>query len=192
MSISFVLGNGRSRLSIDPNLLTRKGKIYGCNAIYRDFIPDYLIAVDPKMIVEIDNNRVQYTTNVWTNKNGRFKNIDRLNFFDPSKGWSSGPTALLLASMHKSREIYILGFDYQGINGKLNNVYADTNNYRKSTDPATYYGNWCRQTEMVVRDHPDINYYRVTEPNPLTFDWNTEYKNFHTITYNQFKEKFSI
>jgi hypothetical protein len=192
MTISFVLGNGRSRLAIDPQLLTRKGKTYGCNAIYRDFIPDYLIAVDPKMIVEINENRVQYTTNVWTNRNSRFKNFDRLNFFEPSKGWSSGPTALLLATMHKSSEIYMLGFDYQGLEGKLNNVYADTQNYRKSTDPATYHGNWSRQTEIIVKEHPEINYYRVTGPNPLVFDWNNQYKNFHNITYSEFKDKFSL
>ena len=33
----------------------------------------------------------------------------KLNFFPPSKGWSSGPTALWLASQHGSKQILILG-----------------------------------------------------------------------------------
>ena len=39
----FALGNGESRLQLDLEKLRGHGKIYGCNAIYRDFIPDVLI-----------------------------------------------------------------------------------------------------------------------------------------------------
>jgi hypothetical protein len=53
---SFVLGNGNSRLNIHPSQLQPFGKIYGCNALYREFEPDYLVAVDPKMIVEIEKS----------------------------------------------------------------------------------------------------------------------------------------
>jgi hypothetical protein len=193
MSLAFVLGNGRSRLGIDPNQLEKKGKVYGCNAIYRDFLPDYLIAVDPKMVIEIDKNKIQNTTQVWTNRNSRFKEIENLNFFEPSKGWSSGPTALWLASKHENLKIYILGFDYKGINGNFfNNVYADTYNYRRSTDPATYHGNWSRQTETVIKDHPNIEYIRVVEINFLDFDWSLKYENFKIMYYEDFKHEFSL
>ena len=40
--IAFVLGNGLSRKPIDPHLLKQHGRIYGCNALYRTFAPDYL------------------------------------------------------------------------------------------------------------------------------------------------------
>mgnify|MGYP000529900531 CR=1 FL=1 len=42
----FVLGNGTSRKSIDLPKLAMCGKIYACNAVYRTFAPDYLVAVD--------------------------------------------------------------------------------------------------------------------------------------------------
>ena len=51
--IAFVLGNGVSRKSIDPHALKLHGKTYGCNALFRTFAPDYLVAVDTKMIMEI-------------------------------------------------------------------------------------------------------------------------------------------
>ena len=53
MSIAFVIGNGTSRKPIDLNQLKTFGKIYACNAVYREMNPDYLVAVDSKMITEI-------------------------------------------------------------------------------------------------------------------------------------------
>lgn len=54
MDRAFVIGNGQSRLQIDLNNLRSKGTIYGCNALYRDFIPDVLVATDCKMREEIE------------------------------------------------------------------------------------------------------------------------------------------
>ncbi len=46
MGPAFVLGNGISRQQIDLNLLKTLGRVYGCNAIYREFEPDVLISTD--------------------------------------------------------------------------------------------------------------------------------------------------
>ena len=162
-SSAFVLGNGTSRSSIIPSELKQLGKVYGCNALYRTFSPDYLIAVDTKMVVEINSSGYQKHNQVWTNPNKLYDRMEGFNLFKPSKGWSSGPTALWLASQHGHKTIYILGFDYKGSNnGKyFNNIYADTENYKKSNDTATYYGNWLRQTKSVLESHGSINYVRV-------------------------------
>ena len=53
MSDLFVLGNGESRKDIDVDLLKAKGKVYGCNAIFREHELDGLIAVDPMLEHEI-------------------------------------------------------------------------------------------------------------------------------------------
>ena len=186
MNHAFVLGNGRSRMAIEPNRLKALGKLYGCNALYRDCDPDYLVAVDAKMVLEITDKAVHRRIPVWPNVNTKLKNIYDLNFFNPSKGWSSGPTALWLASTHGYDTIYILGFDYKGINDKLNNVYSDTPNYRRSTEPATFHGNWQRQTESVIKEFPNTKYIRITEPGALEFGWQ-KYKNYSTMTYDEFK-----
>lgn len=181
---SFVLGNGRSRLNIKPQELKKFGKIYGCNALYREFEPDYLIAVDPKMINEINKSGYQRTHEVWTNPNAKYKTFMGFRYFQPSLGWSSGPTALHLATTHKPSEVYIFGFDYVGDQGKFNNVYADSFNYKKSSDTATYHGNWQRQTEHVIKTNKDIKYFRVVETKGFYDpDWN--YPNFRHITYEE-------
>lgn len=183
----FVLGNGKSRLNINPQTLKKYGKIYGCNALYREFEPDYLIAVDPKMVIEIANSGYQLTHEVWTNPNKQITSFNGLRYFTPSLGWSSGPTALNLASSHNPKEIFIFGFDYVGKQGLFNNVYADTPNYKKSNENATYYGNWETQTQQVIKNNQHIKYYRVVEDSYYCPKWN--YTNFRNITYKEF-EKF--
>lgn len=49
----FALGNGESRTQVDLKALKKRGKIYGCNALYRDFKPDALIVVDGGMMHEV-------------------------------------------------------------------------------------------------------------------------------------------
>ena len=52
----FLIGNGTSRKGFDLEQLRPHGKIYACNAIYRDgFRPDVLVAVDHGIMHEIYN-----------------------------------------------------------------------------------------------------------------------------------------
>ena len=83
---AFVLGNGVSRLSIDTNYLLRTGTVYGCNAIYRECEPHYLIAVDVKMINEIITAGYHKNHAVWTNPNKGVTTKHGINFFNPHNG----------------------------------------------------------------------------------------------------------
>jgi hypothetical protein len=49
----FCIGNGVSRKNLNLEKLRPHGKIYGCNALYRTFIPDVLTAVDHGIMHEI-------------------------------------------------------------------------------------------------------------------------------------------
>jgi len=191
---AFVLGNGTSRKTIALTSLRDHGKVYGCNALYRTFAPDYLVAVDVKMILEINKAGYQNHNEVWTNPNKTYARMQNFNYFKPSKGWSSGPTALWLASQHGYDKVFILGFDYRGLkDGKLlNNLYADTANYKKSTDGATFFGNWLRQTCSVVKENPQIQYYRViTADNYIPEELN-KFNNLTHILIEDFQKMFNL
>ena len=191
--VSFVLGNGTSRKSINPTDLKAHGTIYGCNALYREFEPDYLIAVDTKMILEINKAGYQHSHQVWTNPNRAYHQMNGFNFFNPSKGWSSGPTALWLASTHAEQTIYILGFDYHGIGDKVNNLYADTPNYKRSHDRATYHGNWLKQTCITCQKFSEKRYIRVVqEKEPYIPKEFSKLENLTHITVEEFKKTFDI
>jgi len=170
--------------------------MYACNAVYREFKPDYLIAVDIKMINEINQNRYQHEGQVWTNFNKSFESYRGFNYFNPGLGWSSGPTALHLAASHAHDTIYILGFDYKGIGpeGKrVNNIYSSTANYKRSEDTATYFGNWLRQTCSVMQKSPEKRYIRVIEdkdsfiPEPFG-----NFANLTHITVKEFTNSFNV
>ncbi len=53
MSNVFCIGNGTSRKNFNLDKLRPHGKIFGCNALYRTFTPDVLIAVDHGIMHEI-------------------------------------------------------------------------------------------------------------------------------------------
>jgi hypothetical protein len=188
--IAFVLGNGTSRSNLKLENLRNFATVYACNAIYREYDPDYLIAVDVKMVNEIVTAGYNKQHQVWTNPNKGVSTKSDLNFFSPHKGWSSGPTALWFASQHDYTDIYIFGFDFQGVNGKFNNMYADTFNYKKSTDNATYFGNWLNQSLTVIKDNRIINYYRVIESENFIPDKLIGLPNLQHIAYKDFAEKF--
>lgn len=188
---AFVLGNGISRQCLNASNLLDKGIVYGCNAQYREFAPHYLIAVDVKMVNEIIDAGYHKKHQVWTNPNKGIHTKNSINFFSPHKGWSSGPTALWFAATQGHTTIYIFGFDYQGVNGKFNNVYADTFNYKKSQDSATYYGNWLSQTEKVIKEFRHIQFFRVIEPDAFIPDkLGPSLTNLSHITYKEFSRIF--
>ena len=192
---AFVLGNGTSRQSINPVDLRAHGTVYGCNAIFRTFAPDYLVAVDTKMIMEIQDTAYHHHNVVWTNPNKLTKEDPNLNKFNPNKGWSSGPTALHLATTHTPQKIFILGFDYTGTgNGakRVNNIYSDTPNYKKSTDGATYYGNWLKQTSTIIRENPHIQFYRVILSDNFSPAELNKFSNLKTIYVEDFLKIFDI
>ena len=42
---AFIIGNGKSREQLDFQRLIGQGCTFGCNALYRDFKPDYILPV---------------------------------------------------------------------------------------------------------------------------------------------------
>jgi hypothetical protein len=192
--VAFVLGNGTSRGEVELEDLKKHGTIYGCNALYREFEPDYLIAVDTKMILEINKAGYQRNHEVWTNPNKAYNKFTGFNYFSPSKGWSSGPTALHLASEHKNTTIYILGFDYVGLqdNTRVNNLYAGTQNYKKQHDGATYHGNWLKQTCITCQKFPKKRYIRVVGDIDFVPKEFGNLPNLDHVTIEEFKKIFNI
>lgn len=188
---SFVIGNGKSRLDIDVAKLRDFGKLYACNAAYRDFYADVMVALDLRMAKELKRKGIPTKSEFWTNYYSEFSGIPGINMFSEDERWSSGTAALKLAAQDKPKEIYIIGFDYSGINGKINNVYAGTTNYKRVTDKATFYGNWLLQTESVIRDNPRVDFIRVVSKNTLDVQWQ-QYRNFFSIEVAEFKNQFGV
>jgi hypothetical protein len=77
-------------------------------------------------------------------------------------GFSSGPIAVGLAAMDRHLAIYLLGFDMgPTTDNRFNNVYADTEFYKKSASNPTYTGNWVRQLITIMKDYENTSFHRV-------------------------------
>jgi hypothetical protein len=155
---AFVIGNGVSRKPIDLHKLRSRGIIYGCNALYRDFIPHYLIAADRKMIQEIQ--RAGY------DKNHRciFRKM-RGDEFDglviaPGQVVNSGVQALYCAMKNGHRNIYLLGFDFA-----TNNIYEGTKNYSKISRKKEFLRKEVFNTINKWNDRYSVNIVRVVDGN---------------------------
>ena len=160
MSAAFVLGNGVSRLSVDLNQLKPHGRIYGCNALYREFVPDVLISTDKAIAHTIQNSGYAEKHLMYTRK--PLPGLGARSVPQSYFGFSSGPIAVGQAAIDRHLAVYLIGFDMgPSANNRFNNVYADTEFYRKSSSLPTYTGNWVRQIVTVCRDFPKISFHRV-------------------------------
>ena len=118
---AIVIGNGLSRRKVNLSLLRPRYEIIiGCNALYREYSPDFLCAVDKPIQEEIlaanysgvviyrHHIDLEYPSN-WERRNYTKKN-------------NSGVVAIHLAKEVGAGSIDLIGFDL-GHNGATNNLY---------------------------------------------------------------------
>ncbi len=193
MNTACVIGNGPSRLQFDLNKIAETMTTYGCNALYRDYIPHYLISMDYNMVKEILDNKIHHKTSFHTQHDNRVDKLqsegEPINFFwGFSETNDSGNSALRLALQQDNTTVYIIGFDYNDGGSNLPNVYSNTTNYPRShIFPAASMqtSKWKQRLNRILRDYPDKNIIRVNGNNK-TFDM--PHKNYSEITTEQFKE----
>ena len=65
MNKVFLIGNGESRKDFNLDLLKPHGKIYGCNALFRQYTPDVLVSVDHGIMHEIYQSGYCYKNETW-------------------------------------------------------------------------------------------------------------------------------
>jgi hypothetical protein len=160
MSTAFVLGNGRSRLAVDPDTLNRFGDVYGCNALYREFTPRVLVATDRPIAEAIQHSGYSRRNIFYTRRPLEGMGARRIpqDWF----GFSSGPAAVAIAAQQGAVRVYMLGFDLGPLPGELfNNVYADTEFYKRSSARPTFTGNWIRQIQQIARQFGRVDFVRV-------------------------------
>lgn len=160
MAAAFVLGNGVSRRVIDLTTLKTLGTTYGCNAIYREFVPDVLISTDTPISERIQHEGYSQKNTHYTRKPLPDSGARRIaqKYF----GYSSGPVAVSQAAIDGATAIYLIGFDLGPTRtGRFNNCYADTEFYKKSSANPTFAGNWVRQLQTIMKDYPKTSFFRV-------------------------------
>lgn len=166
-----IIGNGPTRLDFDLRHLDHPSGLlgaetlqtYGCNALYRDFTPDFLVASGDNGIVPEIANSVYVDNNiVYTNAihllefPGKFYLIP----YDPYA--DAGTTAAYIAAFDGHKKIYMLGFDGHDTPGVNFNIYAGTNGYDATNTDDIRSDKWEQNQKQLFDVYNDVEFIRVT------------------------------
>lgn len=172
LSQACVVGNGESRSGINLTKLKDSYTLIGCNAIYRDFVVDYLVCCDYRMVLESVSGT---DTKIYTRPEN-YKRVHKLhsNVFsfpdlpfeqnyrqDEPRNWGSGPYAVYLSASLNFKKIYLLGFDLYGNNGYINNIYKGTENYSAATKKSIDCSYWIYQIKKVFNHYPETEFFII-------------------------------
>lgn len=190
MTTAFVLGNGRSRLGLDLAQLNQRGAVYGCNALYREFTPTVLVATDRPISETIQHSGYAAQHRFYTRK--PIPGLGALTVPQQYFGFSSGPLATAIAAQDGHDTVYLVGFDMGALPGeRFNNVYADTEFYKKSTARPTYTGNWVRQLCHIARDFPGVRFVRVAGETTAVIPQFNDISNWYHLGLAQLQERLN-
>ena len=162
-------GNGKSRLNRSlaqiehansRKILNYYNVMYGCNAISREWMPDFLIVTNQILAAKLDEEYrdISYSSQEVARRYPGF------NFMPGNYRLDAGSAAAYLAAFHGAKRVYLFGYDGQNDKNVNNNVYAGTEDY-PAVDAEVQDSNWIRNLKNVITTYDDVTFYRVT-PNP--------------------------
>lgn len=190
MTIAFVVGNGISRRHVSLPHLKTHGTVYACNAVYREFEPDVLVATDRPISTAIQESGYALRKTFYTRR--PLENLGAQPLPKPYFGYSSGPNALGLACSAGHTRIYLLGFDMgPAQDQRFNNMYAGTEFYKSTDSAPTYTGNWVRQMSQVFSDFPQVEFIRITGPTTAEIPEFASHKNLRSLDLANFVDSIN-
>jgi hypothetical protein len=191
-----VIGNGNSRENYELFLLKnhRAGLLgslalqtYGCNALYRDFRPTFLIATGPTICAEIANTENYCAENiVYANAEIVAKHPGKFYLLPQDLHYNAGALAAYMACFDGHETVYLMGFDGTDGNDHGHNIYRDTNGYSDETNPQSD-RLWIKTLLLIMETYSNVEFVRV-QPTPgwqCPEEWLAR-DNFRQISYKAF------
>lgn len=190
MDVAFVLGNGISRQGLPLDELSQCGHIYGCNALFRDFVPKVLVATDRPIALHIESIGYPANNKFYTRR--PTAGSGALVIPKPYFGFSSGPVATALAAHERYPRIYMIGFDLGPTPDKrFNNLYASTEFYKEAGTSPTYTGNWAKQIQQICKEFASTKFIRVCGKTTARLPELDGIKNMQHLPLDQFIERLN-
>lgn len=193
--VATVIGNGISRRGFETNLVInhmagrlgdRSMQTYGCNALYRDCSPTFLVATGSQIADEIATGNYWEDHIVYANADKVMKYPGKFYLIPQDIPADAGTIAAYLACFDGHEKIYLLGFDGWAGDNYNPNVYAGTNGY----DPVNHHIEedfWVQNLARVMSTYSEVEFVRCM-PTPgwrCPVAWQA-LPNFRQITYSQF------
>lgn len=189
---AYCIGNGPSRKDFDLYQLKDTGQTYGCNALYRDFKPNFLFSVDAKMSKEISESKIWEQGVVCYAPSLEVNRQRGLTLIPHNPHVTSGNQAIHTAIIHGHKQIYMLGYDFREYGkGKLNNIYQNSKNYGERHSDAIFDA-WLTAFRRQIKERPYVHFTIVHDDPPEYLhhlQTGTDLKNTSLMTYKDFIDK---
>jgi hypothetical protein len=163
------IGNGESRASFNLDLIGKhrggilaadKLQSYGCNALYRDFPPDFLVATGG-MVKEIAESGYCVSHIVYTNGQYIIEYPNSFYLIPQNPSFNAGTIAAYLACFDGHSKVFLLGYDFNHGLEPVNNIYKNSNGYAKGDELQDNTKFWTLTLTQVIRTYPDVDFVRV-------------------------------
>lgn len=202
-----VLGNGPTRLEFDckrfldyrlPNHTWRakENKVnfltYGCNAIFRNFKPDFIVATGDRLLQEIADSGHCDRHIVYANNQPLIDYPGKFALIPQNPQYNSGAIAAYLAAFDGHKKVYILGFDGNDTPNFNYNVYSGTTGYPSGNTPVLE-EYWNKSLKEVMSTYNETEFIRVAPT--ASFRTPEEWKycvNYRQIDFRQFASEVGL
>ena len=184
------LGNGRSRKSYSAEkfektnarkILRYYNVMYGCNAVYRDWQPDFLIMTNQLLAAGLPDS---FRDIVFAPQEimRRYKNM---NLIPGAARLDAGSAAAYLAAFHGAKRVFLFGYDGQQIPGVNNNIYAGSELYPTETESVSD-TKWIHNLKNVVQTYKNVEFVRVATNTEDNYRPLLRFDNYKTVSFRQF------
>lgn len=174
-----IIGNGPSRAGLPLHYLTnhhgghlgkKKLTTYGCNALFRDAAPNFLVATSYGICQEIVDSGYADEHVVLTHAEQVVKFPGKYHLIPHDNYWNAGATAAWLACFDGHKIVYLMGFDNQIEPGKNLNVYAGTPGYNAADYGDVNDALWISTMYSVFEMYSDVDFVWVN-PTIMPEQW---------------------
>ena len=198
---AIAIGNGESRLNFDLSFIAghrgglfaeNKLQSYGCNALYRDFTPDFLVATGDAIVDEIAASGYTNDNIVYATADAVLRHPGKFYLIPQNIQYDAGALAAYMACFDGHKKIFLIGYDQYNGYTMINNVYKDTNGYPTS-DKKEDIQFFSMSLKEVIQTYSDVEFVRVmpTDTHVIS-DQLTPLVNLRQINYNDFVKEADI
>lgn len=192
-AIAHVLGNSSSRINKFINLNMLKGQVggkdgvrtvgqtYGCNLLYKDFNPDFLIVKNKDLANEIAASGYCENNIVYTNVKNILEHQGKFFLYPQDYSASIGSLAIRLACADGHKTVYLVGMDTYS--APDDNVYASEYG---EIDPLQINNKLFKEYSEIMLTYDDVSFYLCSDNSyelPDPFKWIPNLKKLHWMEY---------
>ena len=128
---AIIIGNGISRLEFNlaefqKPYIKKRIQTYGCNDLYKDYIPNFLVVTRPDAIEKVNQTGYCVDHVVYSSSSAILQYPGAFHLIPQDPSWNSGSIAAYLACFDGHSVVYLLGFDGNDTPDTNNNVYERT------------------------------------------------------------------